>query len=147
MNTVTLRAPNYIGYSSLEAWAAGVDPAREVYALPAIDTTTGDRGLRTEHLRIWCAQLDSAGDVHYFRMTLGAVTYLMDQPLDSNAADKERIRDEAWERVRSWLKLSGLDVREALVATPPAERLRYLDGWPEFLTYDRATRRFQVKEA
>ncbi|MCC6192281.1 MAG: hypothetical protein IT318_24885 [Anaerolineales bacterium] len=147
MSTAPVRASNYIGYASLEAWEAAIDSSRPVYASKVVDESEGERGLRTQYLRLMVAQPDAAGDVHYFRMTVANVTWLLDQPISRDSERRIELHDEAWRHVQAWLKAADLHWHEAVVATPPPDRLRLLDGWPEFLKYDKQAQLFWTQEA
>ena len=82
---------------------------------------------------------------YYCRLRVGTYQSMNGQPLnEDHQAYKVRCQ-QAWEIVTEWLTGQGLDYLGALVATP--RDLVMLDGWCDFLTYDKETKSYRRAEA
>lgn len=145
------RGANFIGYASVEQWANFADAFAPVYCLmPTEPGKATSHGMRVDNLVIALAQTDARGDVHYVRLPVGSLTYLLTaqgkQPWDSDHAERQARADAAYAIVRAWLNEHFTAInprfaaREATVAMPT--NLRLLDGWANFLGWDKDAKRF-----
>ncbi len=122
---------HYIGYGSLEAWAAVTMNALPVFALCGYTARRTARGMPgVTDIFVTVAQVSPVnGDVNYLRFRLGTYNSI---PGSSNRPmfpqDREIIDNAqaGFELVRTWLVEQGYQVREAAVAMPL--HLRHIDG-------------------
>ncbi len=144
MTQDSIRAANYVGYATVEEWTKSANPGEPVYCMlitePGKATT---HGMRVDNLVIAVAQTDARGDVHYVRLPVGALTYLLTadgkKPWNSDHAERKERAEQAHRIVVEWLT-ERCAVREATIAMPTGFRL--LDGWANFLGWDKDTQKF-----
>jgi hypothetical protein len=140
-------AHNYIGYATLEGWGQAIDKSQCVFASAITSPgAPGTHGIRHDTAEIICTQPDNRGNVHYCRLSVGSWQELSGSP-DFGQASRDKAFDRqesAWEIVKQWLNEQGFTTRNAVVAFPKS--LRYLDGWADFLRYDKESGRFTRKE-
>lgn len=126
--TVQLQ-PYWIGYRSLDAWRAAIDPAQPVYL--GLDSERGKpdgRGLWIERLVLLAAQ--PAGDLmHYCRMPAASMRWQNDQPFDADPASQRAKANDALLETRKRLEDRGLQVVDGLVAAPLNARLLDSSYW------------------
>ncbi len=132
----------YIGYPSLEAWARAARREEPVYAcLVEEPQPPSKHGLQEMLLVVWVSQPRPATEeIHYFRCRVGLLEYVGSAPFGNDHPERKQRAEEAWALIRDWLKEKGFEVREGVVAYPKG--LKLFEGWPEFLKYDEARRRY-----
>jgi len=135
----------FIGFGSLEEWLKSIDPHRYVCVLGVEEPGQTNRvGVRTDDLLVVVSQPVSAENlVLYVRLHVGIIEYLNGSPWGDNHAERRERFKQVEKLVREWLIEKGLNVVAGIVAQP--KDLRYLDGWADFLGYDKENKRYYRK--
>jgi hypothetical protein len=132
---------HFIGYGSLETWATYASTLKTVYANALIQPgQTSKQGLRQDKLAVQVAQIDSDGNVHYCSLACGYLAHVAGHPFDSDHDERKQRQNQVFHLVLDWLKEHGFSVRLAVIATPV--NLRFLDGWAEFIQYNKESKTF-----
>jgi len=122
----------FIGYTTLEEWITVVDDDLPVFANLINETgKSGQYDIRTDQLVIMAAQPGDESIVHYCRLVVSEMRYLVGDPPDRRPIE---LAGQAWQLVQDWLKAQGLVVRKGVIAVP--ENLRLMNGWANFLRFD-----------
>jgi len=115
------------------------DGYHTVYALPISTTRQRAEFISEETMKVVTAFM--LGDQVHCCHILGGKTLLSgDTPLDSDHDERKACFDSLYDTIKVWLKLRKLRVREAMVAMP--KDLVGVNGWANFLHYDKETNRF-----
>jgi hypothetical protein len=135
---------NFIGYGTLEALTSAASMLKTLYVNSVTQPgKTSARGLRTDRLVVIVSQIDGEGNVHYCRIPTGTISYVAGTPFEDTKSERRERHQVMYEMVKEWLTTHGFAIREAVVAMP--SNLTYLDGWPDFVRYDEATKTFVRK--
>jgi hypothetical protein len=140
---------HFIGYGTLERWhqAAQEDerPAPRAYANLIETPTPGQYNISINRLYAIISRLDRDNNVHYCRLRLGSIQMVAGRPLNGDhEAIKERAQ-QGFDLLGVWLSEQGYEIVPALIAVP--NDLTLLDGWADFLAFDKTKNQFHRKGA
>lgn len=136
----------WIGYPALEAWAANVEADKPVLAL--LITEPGPRnknGLSVDKSAVIVQQIRADACVHYCRLVAARHTMIAGRPFETDDERRREMARQLYALVTAWLKEHQLTVREAVVTAPTG--LVWLEGWADFIGYDKNTQTYFRREA
>ena len=137
------RSLHFIGYPTIEQFAAQISVAEPINCMLLTEPgPTTDHGLRTDKLVIVVSQSDDRGDAYYVRLPVGSLSWIGDTAFDSDQPQRRERARQAYAIVRDWLQ-ARFTVREAAIAMPTDYRL--LDGWADFLEWNKDAKKFYLK--
>ena len=138
------KAQTFIGFATLEEWAAAVDPSRPVLAMPLIEHGRENGGLRVDELLVVCQQVDTDGSVLYCRLRAASLTRCYGEPFDPDWREREAAWRSLGDAVESFLQEKGFTLRRATVAWPKDHV--FLQGRAEGIRFDKGSRTYRRAE-
>jgi hypothetical protein len=130
----------YVGYDTIEDWRRSAGSFRPVYALPLEEPgPVGSYGQQTNSLVVLVSLIEPEdATVHYVRILAGRLDYVNGAPWGDDHAERKERLNQVYALVTGWLAEQGYTVRRGAVATP--HDLKFLNGWADFLKYDKEKR-------
>lgn len=129
----------FVGFGTMEDWAAAIDQGQPVNAESVTETTAANKRYNlTRCTQLLLVSQVCGAEVLYCRKLTGAFLSA-DGGLHPMGDDLKKIIDRersAWDVLVGWLEEQGLVYRRAMVALPT--KMKLLDGNAGFLAYDQA---------
>lgn len=144
----------HFGYGSLEDFVAAVDQGPDLDGRPIAPTLNclfiddpgrpNKIGISTND-QVVMVSATQGEELHYCRIKVGIEQLLNGSHWGPREEVQQRAEQakQAYEMIQDWLKAKGYRLRPALIAMP--RDFQYLDGWPNFLGWNQATKTYFVK--
>jgi len=135
----------FVGIATLEEFAAAVDPARPLLAMPLVESGPEHGGIRVDDLLVVCQQVDADGSVLYCRLRAASLTRCFGEPFDPDWQERETAWRSLWDVVEAILRERGFTFRRATVAHPKG--YVFLQGRSESIRFDKASKTYRRVDA